>query len=49
MTAWLFALAILIIGIVAWSWYAPRAGRRALLKYRARIDRFKLASRKSVA
>jgi len=30
------------------GWYARRSGRRALLQFRARVDRFKLASRKSV-
>jgi glycerol-3-phosphate O-acyltransferase len=33
---------------VAGAWYARRSGRRALLRFRARVDRFKLASRKSV-
>jgi glycerol-3-phosphate O-acyltransferase len=33
---------------VAGRWYTRRAGRRALLRFRARVDRFKLASRKSV-
>jgi glycerol-3-phosphate O-acyltransferase len=40
------------IAIVAASagtaWYLRRSGRRALLRFRARVNRFKLASRKSV-
>jgi glycerol-3-phosphate O-acyltransferase len=47
-TLWLLALgAVLVVG-VAGGWYPRRAGRKALLRFRARIDRFKLASRKSV-
>src|SRR5215207_4718388 len=38
----------LIITGVAGAWYVRRSGRRALLRFRARVDRFKLASRKSV-
>ena len=38
------AAAIVAVG----AWYARRSGRRALLRFRARVDRFKLASRKSV-
>ena len=38
------AVAIVVVG----GWYARRSGRRALLHFRARVDRFKLASRKSV-
>jgi glycerol-3-phosphate O-acyltransferase len=45
---WLIALAVLIVVAAAGSWWARRAGRRALLRFRARVDRFKLASRKSV-
>src|SRR5437879_2995207 len=30
------------------GWYLRRSGRKALLRFRARVDRFKLASRKSV-
>ena len=48
MNPWLIALAVFVVVAVAGSWYARRAGRRALLHYRARVDRFKLASRKSV-
>jgi glycerol-3-phosphate O-acyltransferase len=42
---WLGAIAALT---VAGTWYARRSGRRALLRFRARVDRFKLASRRSV-
>lgn len=41
----LLALIVLAAGT---SWYLRRSGRRALLRFRARIDRFKLATRKSV-
>jgi glycerol-3-phosphate O-acyltransferase len=45
---WLLAFAALIALLFASTWYARRSGRRALLRFRARVDRFKLASRKSV-
>jgi glycerol-3-phosphate O-acyltransferase len=45
---WLLALAIAVVVAIGASWYVRRAGRRALLHFRARVDRFKLASRKSV-
>jgi glycerol-3-phosphate O-acyltransferase len=45
---WLSIGAILILATLASSWYLRRSGRKALLKFRARIDRFKLATRKSV-
>ena len=48
MNPWLIALAVFVVIAGTGSWYARRAGRRALLHYRARVDRFKLASRKSV-
>jgi glycerol-3-phosphate O-acyltransferase len=44
----LVVIALTIALAVGGSWYARRSGRRALLKFRARVDRFKLASRKSV-
>jgi glycerol-3-phosphate O-acyltransferase len=47
-TFWLSLLALLIVTALATSWYARRSGRKALLRFRARIDRFKLATRKSV-
>ena len=43
----LLASALVVCGI-AGTWYARRSGRRALLRFRARINRFKLASRASV-
>src|SRR5215213_1528669 len=46
--SWLIALAALAVTAIGASWYARRSGRRALLHFRARVDRFKLASRKSV-
>jgi len=46
---WLVSIGLGAIVLAAGgSWYARRAGRRALLRFRARVDRFKLASRKSV-
>jgi glycerol-3-phosphate O-acyltransferase len=40
---------LVAIGVaLAVSWYARRSGRRAVLRFRARIDRFKLAGRKAV-
>jgi glycerol-3-phosphate O-acyltransferase len=42
------ALGLAIAAILAGRWYARRSGRRALLRFRARVDRFKLASRASV-
>lgn len=48
MNSWLIALVTVIAGAVVGTWYARRAGRRALIHFRARVDRFKLASRKSV-
>ncbi len=48
MTPWLGVLgALLLLGLGA-RWYAPRSGRRALLRFRARLNRFKLSSRASV-
>jgi glycerol-3-phosphate O-acyltransferase len=46
-----FALAGLLFAagtVSAWWLLAPRAGRRALLRFRARVDRFKLARRSVV-
>jgi len=45
---WLFVLATVALVLAGSGWYARRAGRRALLRFRARVDRFKLTSRKSV-
>ena len=42
------ALALVIAAIFGGRWYVRRSGRRALLRFRARVDRFKLASRASV-
>ena len=48
MLAWLIAFGLVILLAVGAGWYARRSGRRALLRFRARIDRFKLAGRKAV-
>ena len=48
MNAWIIASLVFVSLVVGGVWYARRAGRRALLRFRARVDRFKLASRKSV-
>src|SRR3954470_7765403 len=45
---WLLAVASLVISGLAGSLYARRSGRRALLRFRARVARFKFATRKSV-
>lgn len=42
------ALIVLALGAVLARRYARRSGARALLRHRARVDRFKLASRKHV-
>ena len=42
------ALGLVIATILGGRWYVRRSGRRALLRFRARVDRFKLASRASV-
>ena len=39
---------MLIAAAIGAVWFARRSGRRALLRFRARIDRFKLAGRKAV-
>jgi glycerol-3-phosphate O-acyltransferase len=46
--SWLVILAAVALLLSGAAWYARRSGRRALLRFRARVDRFKLASRKSV-
>jgi glycerol-3-phosphate O-acyltransferase len=46
--SWLVILAAAALLLSGGGWYARRSGRRALLRFRARVDRFKLASRKSV-
>jgi glycerol-3-phosphate O-acyltransferase len=45
---WLALAALLVAAVAGGGWYARRSGRRALLRFRARVDRFKLASRKAV-
>jgi glycerol-3-phosphate O-acyltransferase len=48
---WVAAAAVSVATIAATvgaSWYLRRSGRRSLLRFRARVNRFKLASRKSV-
>jgi glycerol-3-phosphate O-acyltransferase len=47
-TTWLLILATAATLLTLSGWYARRSGRKALLHFRARVDRFKLASRKSV-
>lgn len=48
MRPWLVILAAAALLLSGGGWYARRSGRRALLRFRARVDRFKLASRESV-
>lgn len=48
MKLWIFVAGLVFVGFVGGAWYARRAGRKALLRFRARVDRYKLASRKSV-
>jgi len=48
MVSWLIALGLAAITAAGIMWYVRRSGRRALLRFRARIDRFKLAGRKAV-
>jgi glycerol-3-phosphate O-acyltransferase len=45
---WLIGLGALALLIALVAWYARRSGRRALLRFRGRIARFKFASRQSV-
>lgn len=45
---WLAAAVVAIGLFFGGGWYGRRAGRRALLRFRARVDRFKLTSRKAV-
>jgi glycerol-3-phosphate O-acyltransferase len=45
---WLIWLAVVAMLAIGAGWYARRSGRRALLRYRVRMARFKLASRKAV-
>jgi glycerol-3-phosphate O-acyltransferase len=45
---WLLAVVSLVIAGLAGSLYARRSGRRALLRFRARVARFQFATRKSV-
>jgi glycerol-3-phosphate O-acyltransferase len=47
-TLWIIASLGVVVLVSSGVWYARRSGRRALLQFRARVDRFKLASRKSV-
>jgi glycerol-3-phosphate O-acyltransferase len=46
--AWIIAGLIVLALLVGGGWYTRRSTRRALLRFRGRIDRFKLTSRKSV-
>jgi glycerol-3-phosphate O-acyltransferase len=45
---WLIWIGAAVAAIAAGIWYIRRSGRRALIHFRGRVDRFKLASRKSV-
>jgi len=45
---WIAVLIALVFTVVGAIWFARRSGRRALMRFRARVDRFKFASRKSV-
>ncbi len=45
---WVIVVATVALFVLAAAWYGRRSGRRALLRFRARIDRFKLATRKTV-
>jgi glycerol-3-phosphate O-acyltransferase len=45
---WIVAVAVVLVAFFGVGWYTRRSGRRALLHFRARVDRFKLTSRKSV-
>jgi glycerol-3-phosphate O-acyltransferase len=46
---WIIGLALLLVSsIVAGGRFARRSGRRAVLRFRGRLDRFKFASRESV-
>ncbi|MEP6495445.1 MAG: 1-acyl-sn-glycerol-3-phosphate acyltransferase [bacterium] len=48
MKLWLVVPIVLMLAVITTASYARRSGRRALLRFRARVDRFKFASRKSV-
>jgi hypothetical protein len=45
---WSVAIGAFVVACIAGAFWARRSGRRALLQFRARIDRFKLAGRKAV-
>jgi glycerol-3-phosphate O-acyltransferase len=47
-TAWIIVGVSIVVLFFGGAWYARRSGRRALLRFRGRLDRFKLASRQSV-
>jgi glycerol-3-phosphate O-acyltransferase len=46
--AWIIAGLVVMALLFGGAWYTRRSTRRAVLHFRGRIDRFKLASRKSV-
>ncbi|HWJ13350.1 MAG TPA: 1-acyl-sn-glycerol-3-phosphate acyltransferase [Gemmatimonadaceae bacterium] len=48
MLLWISGLTLGALVAATASWYVRRSGRRALLRFRARIDRFKLAGREAV-
>ncbi|HEY4132747.1 MAG TPA: 1-acyl-sn-glycerol-3-phosphate acyltransferase [Gemmatimonadaceae bacterium] len=48
METWSVAIGAFVVACIAGAFWARRSGRRALLQFRARIDRFKLAGRKAV-
>jgi glycerol-3-phosphate O-acyltransferase len=45
---WIVVAMFVVFAAAASSWYVRRSGRRALFRFRARIDRFKLAGRGAV-
>jgi len=48
-TYWIIGFALLVASLIAaGGWLARRSGRRAVLRFRGRLDRFKFASRESV-
>ena len=47
---WLAGLALLLLGgVLAWRRWTRKAGLRALLRFRARVDRFKLTTKRYIA
>ena len=48
MTIWVFVFLAMALAAAGTTWYVRRSGQKVLLRLRARVDRFKLASRASV-